>query len=81
MGDAAGYATVGILAKYRDEFEYFIERKRSLLGGRLELPAAIAGVTLIAPAKMHIRPIRRRLVIVCLTRRPRGQARGQRFRC
>ena len=26
MGDAAGYATVGIIAKYRDEFEYWIER-------------------------------------------------------
>ena len=38
MGDAAGYATVGILAKYRDEFEYFIEHKRSRLGGRLEVP-------------------------------------------
>ena len=29
MGDAAGYATVGILNKFRDEFEYFIEHKRS----------------------------------------------------
>ena len=38
MGDAAGYATVGILAKYRDEFEYYIEHKRSRLGGRLEVP-------------------------------------------
>ncbi len=36
MGDAAGYATVGILAKYRDEFEYFIEHKRSRLDGNLE---------------------------------------------
>jgi len=36
MGDAAGYATVGILNKYRDEFEYFIEHKRSKLGGNLE---------------------------------------------
>ena len=24
MGDAAGYATIGILDKYRDEFEYCI---------------------------------------------------------
>ena len=39
MGDAAGYATVGILNKYRDEFEYFIEHKRSRLEGRLECPA------------------------------------------
>ena len=31
MGDAAGYATIGILDKYRDEFEYFIEHKRSKL--------------------------------------------------
>jgi len=37
MGDAAGYATVGILAKYRDEFEYWIEHKRSKLGGNLEV--------------------------------------------
>jgi NADH-quinone oxidoreductase subunit F len=37
MGDAAGYATLGILAKYRDEFEYFIEHKRSKFGGRLEV--------------------------------------------
>ena len=29
MGDAAGYATIGILDKFRDEFEYFIEHKRS----------------------------------------------------
>ena len=42
MGDAAGYATLGILAKYRDEFEYFIEHKRSRLGGNLEVPAAEA---------------------------------------
>jgi NADH-quinone oxidoreductase subunit F len=39
MGDAAGYATVGILNKYRDEFEYYIEHKRSRLEGRLECPA------------------------------------------
>ncbi len=38
MGDAAGYATVGILNKYRDEFEYFIEHGRSMLGGNLEVP-------------------------------------------
>ena len=37
MGDAAGYATVGILAKYRDEFEYFIEHGRSRHDGRLEV--------------------------------------------
>jgi NADH-quinone oxidoreductase subunit F len=46
MGDAAGYATTGILAKYRDEFEYFIEHKRSRLDGRLEVaPQARLGVT------------------------------------
>ena len=33
MGDAAGYATVGILAKYRDEFDYWIEHKRSRTTG------------------------------------------------
>ncbi len=37
MGDAAGYATVGIIAKYRDEFEYYIANKRSKCGGRLEV--------------------------------------------
>ncbi len=36
MGDAAGYATSGILNKFRDEFEYFIERKRSRFNGTLE---------------------------------------------
>jgi NADH-quinone oxidoreductase subunit F len=36
MGDAAGYATVGILAKYRDEFDYWIEYKRSRFDGNLE---------------------------------------------
>jgi NADH-quinone oxidoreductase subunit F len=36
MGDAAGYATVGIIAKYRDEFDYFIANKRSRYGGNLE---------------------------------------------
>jgi NADH-quinone oxidoreductase subunit F len=42
MGDAAGYATTGILAKYRDEFEYFIEHKRSRNDGRLEVAAGAA---------------------------------------
>ncbi len=42
MGDAAGYATVGIIAKYRDEFEYYIEHKRSKYGGKLEVEAAHA---------------------------------------
>jgi NADH-quinone oxidoreductase subunit F len=37
MGDAAGYATLGILAKYRDEFDHFILHKRSKFGGRLEV--------------------------------------------
>jgi NADH-quinone oxidoreductase subunit F len=39
MGDAAGYATVGIIAKFRDEFEYFIANGRSLCGGNLEAQA------------------------------------------
>jgi NADH-quinone oxidoreductase subunit F len=39
MGDAAGYATVGILDKFRDEFEYYIEHKRSRLDGVLEVAA------------------------------------------
>ncbi len=40
MGDAAGYATVGILAKYRHEFEYWITNKRSQFEGRLEVAHA-----------------------------------------
>jgi NADH-quinone oxidoreductase subunit F len=40
MGDAAGYATVGILAKYRDEFDYWIEHKRSRHDGNLECRAS-----------------------------------------
>jgi NADH-quinone oxidoreductase subunit F len=40
MGDAAGYATVGIIAKYRDEFEYYIANKRSKCDGRLEVEEA-----------------------------------------
>jgi len=36
MGDAAGYATLGILAKYRHEFEYWIAHGRSQLEGNLE---------------------------------------------
>ena len=40
MGDAAGYATVGILAKYRDEFDYWIEHKRSRFDGKLECSSA-----------------------------------------
>ncbi len=40
MGDAAGYATIGILNKYRDEFEYFIEHKRSRCDGNLEVAYA-----------------------------------------
>jgi NADH-quinone oxidoreductase subunit F len=40
MGDAAGFATVGIIAKYRDEFEYYIANGRSKCGGRLEVDVA-----------------------------------------
>jgi NADH-quinone oxidoreductase subunit F len=39
MGDAAGYATVGMLDKFRDEFDYWIEHKRSRCGGNLECPS------------------------------------------
>jgi len=38
MGDAAGYATSGILNKFRGEFEYYIEHKRSQFDGRLTCP-------------------------------------------
>jgi NADH-quinone oxidoreductase subunit F len=40
MGDAAGYATVGFLAKYRDEFEHWIVHGRSRCDGRLEAVGA-----------------------------------------
>jgi NADH-quinone oxidoreductase subunit F len=41
MGDAAGYATVGILAKYRHEFDHWIAHKRSRHEGNLEcLPSS-----------------------------------------
>jgi len=40
LGDAAGYATVGILDKYRHEFDFYIEHKRSMFDGRLEVVAA-----------------------------------------
>jgi NADH-quinone oxidoreductase subunit F len=36
LGDAAGYACSGILDKFRDEFEYYIEHKRSKFNGNLE---------------------------------------------
>jgi NADH-quinone oxidoreductase subunit F len=36
MGDAAGYAALGILAKFGDEFEHFIAHKRSRFDGNLE---------------------------------------------
>ena len=39
LGDAAGYATIGILAKYRDEFEHWITTGRSRFDGRLEVAA------------------------------------------
>jgi NADH-quinone oxidoreductase subunit F len=39
MGDAAGYATVGILNKFRDEFEFWIANGRSKMDGRLECRA------------------------------------------
>jgi len=38
LGDAAGYAISGILDKFRDEFEYYIEHKRSRYDGNLECP-------------------------------------------
>jgi NADH-quinone oxidoreductase subunit F len=37
MGDAAGYATIGILNKYRDEFEYAIAHRQLKHGGSLEV--------------------------------------------
>jgi NADH-quinone oxidoreductase subunit F len=40
MGDAAGYATSGILNKFRDEFEYWIHNKRSRCDGILECRAS-----------------------------------------
>ncbi len=40
MGDAAGYAVIGILAKYRHEFEYWITSGRSMFEGNLECRAS-----------------------------------------
>ena len=40
MGDAAGYAALGILAKFGHEFEHYITHKRSLCDGNLECPAS-----------------------------------------
>jgi NADH-quinone oxidoreductase subunit F len=40
MGDAAGYATVGFIGKFRDEFEYFIQHGRSKYDGVLDVTAA-----------------------------------------
>jgi NADH-quinone oxidoreductase subunit F len=36
LGDAAGYAATAMLDNFRDEFEYFIEHKRSKFAGNLE---------------------------------------------
>ncbi len=41
MGDAAGYATLGILAKYRDEFEFWITNKRSRFDGQIEVAGGV----------------------------------------
>jgi len=40
MGDAAGYAVIGILAKYRHEFEHWITHGRSMFEGNLECRAS-----------------------------------------
>ncbi|HRZ02176.1 MAG TPA: NADH-ubiquinone oxidoreductase-F iron-sulfur binding region domain-containing protein, partial [Burkholderiaceae bacterium] len=37
MGDAAGYATVGFLDKFRDEFEHYLAHGRSLCDGVLDV--------------------------------------------
>ena len=37
LGDAAGYATSGILDKFRHEFEYYIQHGTSMYDGRLEV--------------------------------------------
>jgi NADH-quinone oxidoreductase subunit F len=36
LGDAAGYATVAMLDRFRDEFDFCIEHKRSKYDGNLE---------------------------------------------
>ncbi|MDZ7750373.1 MAG: NADH-quinone oxidoreductase subunit NuoF [Gammaproteobacteria bacterium] len=40
MGDAAGFATMGILDHFRDEFTYYIEHKRSRFEGNIECPGS-----------------------------------------
>jgi NADH-quinone oxidoreductase subunit F len=57
MGDAAGYATIGIIAKYRDEFDYFIEHKRSRLDGRLEVAAGVAAQGNAVPPQVSLLPL------------------------
>jgi NADH-quinone oxidoreductase subunit F len=37
LGDAAGYATSGILDKFRHEFEYYIQHGTSMYDGQLEV--------------------------------------------
>jgi hypothetical protein len=40
MGDAAGYAALGILAKFGDEFEHYITHGKSRYDGTLECRAS-----------------------------------------
>ena len=37
LGDSAGYAITALLDHYREEFEYFITNRHSMLGGRLTM--------------------------------------------
>ena len=37
LGDSAGYAAVGIIDHFREEFEYYIKHKRSMFDGELVL--------------------------------------------
>jgi NADH-quinone oxidoreductase subunit F len=53
LGDAAGYATVGILDKYRHEFEYYIENGKSMYNGRLEVAGLGDNARSIEPAAVH----------------------------
>ncbi len=50
LGDSAGYACSAILDHYREEFEFYITHKRSMLDGRLTVDDPFAGALASATA-------------------------------
>jgi NADH-quinone oxidoreductase subunit F len=43
LGDSAGYAAVGIIDHFREEFEYYIANKRSMFDNQLAFDGASFG--------------------------------------